>query len=205
MRVLLGCEFTGEGRDAFLALGHDAISCDIDPTESPGPHHTGDIVAYLRNVPDGYFDLIILHPECTAMALSGNGTYAPKGVRTQERVDAIQWTVALWHLAKKKGKRVCLENPTSVIFPVLRRRGALVQYVQPFQFGHPETKKTGFALHNLKPLLQTDNVYGYMMTLPKKERHKVWYASPSATRGKDRARSYPGIMRAIANQWGVNA
>jgi len=166
--VLIGCEFTGTGRDAFLSLGHDAISCDLFNTESPGPHHMGDIMDYLRSFSDQHFDLIILHPECTAMALCGNGTYAPKGVMTEQRLDAIEWTTALWTLAKKKGRRVCLENPTSVIFPILRKLGALVQYVQPWEFGHAETKKTGFALHNLKPLAGTKNVYDYMMTLPKK-------------------------------------
>jgi hypothetical protein len=200
--VLVGCEFTGIGRDAFLALGHDAVSCDLLSSEVPGPHHVGDIVDFLRASSSQSFDLIILHPECTAMALCGNGTYAPAGVMSQERRDAIDWTVALWELAREKGRRVCLENPGSVIFPILRKRGALVQYVQPWEFGHPETKKTGLALHGLEPLQGTDNVFEHMMTLPASERHKIWYASPSDARGQDRSRSFPGILGAMAAQWG---
>ena len=202
MKVLIACEFSGIVRNAFLRWGHDAISCDLLPTEAPGPHHQGDVVAYLESRPDLYFDLIILHPDCTKLALCGNGTYAPKGIMSDGRRDAIAWTLALWRLAKKKGKYVCLENPGSVIFPQLRKRGALVQYVQPWQFGHTETKKTGFALHGLLPLRGTDNVYDYMMTLPKKERHKVWYMAKSDTRGQDRSRSYSGMANAMAEQWG---
>ena len=208
MRALIGCEYTGTGQQAFTEAGWDAWSCDLDPTEGdPKRHIRGDIIKYLESVPDGYYDLIILHPDCTAMGVCGNGTYGTNKDGTpkekhHERIEAVDWTVRLWNLAKKKGKRVCLENPASVIFPVLRKLGALVQYVQPWWFGHPETKKTGLALHNLEPLIETDNVYEYMMTLPPKERHKIWYASPSKTRGKDRSRSYPGMLKAMAHQWG---
>lgn len=202
MRVLIGCEYTGIGRDAFQAVGCESISLDLDPTEQGGPHIEADIIEHLESVPDEFYDLIILHPECTAMALCGNGTYAPGGVMSYPRRAAIAWTLRLWNLAKKKGKRVCLENPTSVIFPKLRLMGALVQYVQPYQFGHTETKKTGLALHELEPLEGTEDVYEEMMKLPLKERHKIWYASPSDTRGRDRSRSYPGILQAMAEQWG---
>ena len=202
MKIFIGCEYTGIGQAAFEAAGHESWSCDLDPTEGNKLRHIQcDIVTYLKKVPQGFFDLIILHPDCTAMALCGNGTYSPGGVMSQERKDAIAWTLDLWCLAKIASKRVCMENPGSVIFPRLRALGATVQYVQPWQFGHPETKKTGLALHNLEPLEGTDNVYDYMMTLPKKERHKVWYASPSEKRGKDRSRSYPGLLAAMAEQW----
>ncbi|MCP5014290.1 MAG: DNA cytosine methyltransferase [Ketobacter sp.] len=206
MKVLVGCEYTGIGREIFIRAGHDAISCDLDPTEirRPKSHHQGDIMKHLESVSDGWYDLIILHPDCTAMALCGNGTYAPKGVMSDARKEAIEWTARLWELAKKKGKRVCLENPGSVIFPVLRRLGAKVQYVQPWWFGHPETKMTGLALHELDELEKTDDVHDHMMTLPKKERHKTWYASPSERRGKDRSRSFPGMLAAMADQWAIN-
>lgn len=201
MRVLIGCEYTGIGQKAFSDAGHDAWSCDLDPTEGdPDKHLQMDIFEAIRS---RKWDQIILHPECTRMALCGNGTYAPKGVMSQGRKDDIEWTVSLWDEATSVCDRVALENPGSVIFPILRNKGAKVQYIQPWQFGHPETKKTGFALHNLPPLKETNNVYEYMMTLPLKERHKVWYMGKSDTRGKDRARSYPGIYAAIAKQWGV--
>lgn len=101
---------------------------------------------------------------------------------------------------------VAMENPASVLFPALRsRRGAKVQYVQPWMFGHPEQKKTGFALHGLPPLVETDNVYEYMMTLPKKERERIFYMSPGADRGKERARFFTGLAAAMADQWGCDA
>jgi len=140
------------------------------------------------------WDLIILHPDCTRMAVCGNGTHAKTPGRDQD----VGWTLRLFHEAKKRAKSVCLENPASVIFTYIK---ANVQYVQPWWFGYPETKKTGLALHNLEPLERTKDVYDYMMTLPPKERHKVWYASPSETRGKDRSRSYPGMLEAMAAKW----
>ena len=198
MRVLIGCEYTGTGQKAFEEAGHDAWSCDLDPTEgNPEKHYQRDIMDLLYWCRNGYWDLIILHPDCTKMAVCGNRYHAG----TAGRDEAVKWTLTLWILTKRKGKSVCLENPGSVIFPRLRKLGADVQYIQPWQFGHPETKKTGLALHNLPRLKETDNVYDHMMTLPKKERHKVWYASPSEKRGKDRSRSYPGILEAMADQW----
>ena len=198
MKVLVGCEYTGTVRDAFTRAGHYAMSCDLDPTESPGPHYRGDIMQLLDSGHE--WDLAILHPDCTKMAVCGNRHHAG----TQGRDDAIAWTVALWKKATTKAYRVCLENPGSVIFPVLRDLGALVQYIQPDQFGHPETKKTGLALHRLKPLVPTWDVSDIMATLPPKEQHKTWYASPSETRGKDRSRFFPGIARAMPEQWGAD-
>jgi len=196
MRVLVGCEFSGTVRDAFTRAGHQAMSCDLLPSESPGPHYRGDIMNLLRS---GHsWDLAILHPDCTHMAVCGNRHHAG----TQRRTDAIAWTVALWEAARKVAKRVRLENPASVIFPVLRDKGAVIQYVQPHGFGHPETKKTGLALSNLTELRDTWDVSDIMATLPKTERHRIWYASPSDTRGQDRSRFYPGIAQAMATQWG---
>jgi hypothetical protein len=196
MKVLIGCEYTGTGQRTFTAKGHDAWSCDLDPTEGdPERHYQCDIFEALDKQP---WDLIIIHPDCTKMAVCGNGTWAG----TKEREQDIKWTLALWVYARNVCDRVCFENPVSVIHPVLRNHGADTQYIQPYQFGHPETKNTGLSKIGLPDLVETDNVYECMMTLPKKERHKVWYASPSETRGKDRSRSYPGIMDAMAEQWG---
>jgi hypothetical protein len=192
VNVLIGCEYTGTGQVAFEAAGHNAWSCDLDPTEgNPARHLQCDIFEALNYMK---WDLIILHPDCTRMAVCGNGTYAGTPGRDQD----VGWTLRLFHEAKKRARRVCLENPSSVLFTYIK---AVVQYIQPWEFGHPETKRTGLALHNLEPLKGTKNVYDHMMTLPPKERHKVWYASPSETRGKDRSRSYPGILRAMAQQW----
>jgi len=195
MNILLGCEYTGIGQTAFKAAGHNAWSCDLDPTEgNPEKHWRGDIFECLEETKDWGWDLIILHPDCTRMAVCGNRHHAG----TSGRDEAVGWTLRLYKKAKECAKRVCLENPTSVVFSYIK---AEVQYVQPWQFGHPETKNTGLALHNLPPLVGTENVYDHMMTLPKKDRHKVWYASPSERRGKDRSRSYPGIINAMVAQW----
>lgn len=201
MRVLVGCEYSGTVRDAFNAIpGVEAWSCDIIGTERDAPHHfIGNIFSLLDGTfVDAKYDLIILHPPCTAMAVCGNRHYAG----TQEREKAIKWTMDLWELAKTKAKSVALENPASVIFPHLRKAGAEVQYIQPYQFGHMEQKKTGLALHNLPLLKPTNDVYDEMMELPKKERERVFYMSPSEDRGKERARFYTGIAKAMADQWG---
>lgn len=196
MNVLIGCEYTGIGQKAFEAVGCNAWSCDLDPTEgNPGRHLQMDIMRALDFL---NWDLIVLHPDCTKLAVCGNRWWAG----TTDRSVARDWTAHLWIEARKRCKRVCLENPQSIIHPFLRKLGASTQYVQPWQFGHPETKKTGLTKVGLPDLVETDNVYDHMMTLPKKERHKVWYSSPSPTRGKDRSRSYPGIMKAMAEQWG---
>ena len=181
-------------RDAFLATGHNAWSCDIEASESRNDKHIQmDIFRCLSSY--GEWDLIIAHPPCTAMAVCGNGTYAG----TQERHDAQHWTYLLFHRCLDVASRVCFENPVSTLARVMPMKA---KYFQPWQFGHPETKKTGLWLHNLPPLEPTDNVYDHMMTLPKKERHKIWYASPGEDRGKERSRFYPGVAAAMAEQWG---
>lgn len=196
MKVLVGCEFTRTVASAFERAGHFAMSCDLDSAIAPGPHYRGDIMNLLDS--NHQWDLAILHPDCTYMAVCGNRYHA----KTQQREDAIEWTVELWTRAKERAKRVCMENPASVLFPHLRNHGADVQYIQPYKFGHPEQKKTGLALHNLPQLKGTWDVSDIMTTLPKKEREKVFYASPSETRGKDRSVFYTGFANAMAQQWG---
>jgi len=200
VRVLIGCEYSGTVREAFNSKkDHLAWSCDIIGSERDGLHIVGDVMGFLNGMfIDAKLDLIILHPPCTAMAVCGNRTYS----NSQDRLDAVDWTLRLWELAKKKAPRVALENPASVIFPHLRKSGAHVQYIQPYQFGHMEQKKTGLALHNLPPLKPTNNVYDEMMKLPKGKRERVFYMSPSKDRGKERARFYTGFADAMADQWG---
>ena len=192
MKVLIACEFSGVVRDAFAANGHDAWSCDLLPTESPGNHYQRDITDVLDR---STWDLIIAHPPCTAMAVSGNSTYAG----TQARIDAEQWTVALFRFCQQCAPKVCFENPVSSLSRVMPMKA---QYIQPWQFGHPETKKTGLYLWNLPPLVETNNVYDEMMALPPKERHRNHWMSPGPNRGKERSRFYPGIAKAMVDQWG---
>lgn len=197
--ALVGCEYSATVRDALRAVGIDAWSCDLLPTEGdPRWHIRGDIMAALRSRRWG---LAILHIPCTAMGVCGNKHYGAGKPRHQERLDAIDWSLNVWDAACEQSDCVALENPASVIFPELRKRGADVQYVQPWQFGHPEQKKTGLALHNLPRLVPTNDVHEQMMALPRKERERVFFMSPSADRGKERARFYQGLAEAMADQW----
>jgi len=140
------------------------------------------------------WDLIILHPDCTTMAVCNNKNCAKGKSRHHERLRDIEWTLRLWEKAKTKSQRVALENPASVIFPHLRKSGATIQYIQPWQFGHGETKKTGLALYNLPELEPTNIVEG--------REQRIWKMGPSPTRKRDRSETYQGIAEAMAEQWG---
>lgn len=197
--ILVGCEESQVITAALRAAGYEAYSCDLLPTRGRvGWHYEIDV---LKVIVSRRWSMIILHPDCTAMGVCGNGTYGQGKARHDERIAALKWTLDLWELAKLYSDRVALENPGSVIFPPLKKRGANVQYVQPWMFGHTETKKTGFALHNLPPLVETKNVYEEMIVLPEKDKHKVWYMSPGKNRKRDRSETYSGIAEAITQQW----
>jgi len=193
MRVLIACEYSGKVREAFRAIGHDAWSCDLLPSDNlTDYHYTGDCWPVIE---EGW-DLIIMHPPCTALAVSGNRWYGSGMPKHQERIDSIDWTLALYEHAKKHAPRVAFENPVGVL-PVKP-----TQYVQPYEYGHPESKKTGLWLHNLPPLVPTDNVKEKWLTLPKKEAQRIHMLPPSADRWKIRSETYQGIADAMASQWG---
>lgn len=198
--VLVGCEYSGTVRDKFIEAGHAAISCDLLPTDKPGPHHQGDVITYLKSLEDESLDLIIAHPECTKLCVSGNRHYGFGMPKHQERIKSAEWTEMFWELAKKKAKRVCFENPVGVLSKMTNMPKP--QYVQPYEFGHMEQKKTGLFLHNLPPLSTTNNVFSAMMHLPKRERERIHYLPPSPDRWKIRSTTYAGIALAMANQWG---
>lgn len=203
IKVLVLCEYSATVRDAFRKRGFDAWSCDLLPTEGDKRFHLmGDCQAVLRR---GWWDLVIMHVPCTAMGVCGNRTYGIGKPKHHERIEAIEWTLETVELALQASECVALENPASVIFPWLRDVydcGVEVQYVHPWQHGHAEQKKTGLALFDLPPLVETNNVYKHMMTLPRAERERVFFMSPGADRGKERARFYPGLADAMAKQWG---
>lgn len=146
------------------------------------------------------WDLIILHPDCKAMALSGNGTYGAGRTKHADRIQALNWTSNLWNEARQDCNHVALEQPKSSLKQSL---GSRTQEIHPYEFGHPEQKTTWLWLHNLPLLVPTTNVYDEMMKLPEKERCKVWYASPGKNRSRDRAVTYSGIADAFASQWGA--
>ena len=192
MRVLIACEYSGKVRGAFRELGHDAWSCDLLPSDNlTDYHYTGDCWPVIA---EGW-DLIIMHPPCTALAVSGNRWYGSGMPKHQERLDSIDWTLALFEHAKNHAPCVAFENPVGVL-PIKP-----TQYIQPYQFGHPESKKTGLWLHNLPPLVPTDNVEALWRTLPKKEAQRIHMLPPSADRWKIRSETYKGIAEAMASQW----
>lgn len=179
--MLVACEFSGTVRDAFIAQGHDAVSCDLLPSERPGPHVEGDVLDLLA---DGW-DLMVAHPPCTHLAVSGAAWFKYKQV---EQVEALEF---VRQLLAAPIPRIALENPVSVISTRIRKPD---QTIQPWQFGHGETKRTCFWLKNLPKLMPTDIVEGREQRL-----HRL---PPSPTRWKERSRTYAGVAAAMASQWG---
>jgi len=181
MKVLVACEYSGRVRDAFKVKGHDAISCDLLETEVPGKHYQGDIKDIIF---DG-FDLMIAHPPCTHLAVSGSRHFWRKEKEQKEALDFVRF------LMDAPIKRWCLENPVSVISSRIRPSD---QTIQPYMFGHGETKATCFWLKNLPLLKPTKYVEG--------REPKVWLEPPGPDRWKNRSRTYQGIADAMAEQWG---
>ena len=186
MKILVGCERSGIVRDAFKALGHYAWSCDLEPTDTEGNHYRCDVFDAINDSMMDW-DLIILHPPCTHLAVSGNRWYAG----SEERFTAIEWTVDLFNAACAVSDRVALENPVGALSTAWRKPD---QYIQPWEYGHGETKKTGLWLHNLPKLTPTDIVDG--------RENRIWKMPPSADRGRIRSETYVGIANAMAEQWG---
>ena len=184
MRVLIACESSGTVREAFRARGHDAWSNDLLPADDGSHLH---IQGDCRDAMRLGWDLIVMHPPCTALCVAGNRTYAPGGQMSPARRAAIRWTLDLWALAKRCAPCVAMENPVGVL--PLRP----TQYIHPWQHGHGETKKTGLWLHNLPPLLPTDVVAGRVQ--------RVHLMSPGPLRWKLRSKTYDGIALAMAQQW----
>ncbi len=201
MDVLIGCEYSGIVRDAFTRAGHYALSCDLLPTESeylPGDHWHGDIFECLRNT--GPWDLIIMHPPCTHLCVSGNRWYGKGQAKHHKRKEALEWTSRLYETACQNSLHVAFENPVGVLSSQWR---APDQYIQPWQFGHMEMKKTGLWLTSGLPLLQPTRI----LTPPKPGDEdyyawqRVWRMAPGPNRSKERSRFFTGIADAMAEQW----
>lgn len=199
MKVLVAFEHSGAVREAFRMRGVEAWSCDLLPSDDGSEYHVkGDALGLIAQ---RSWDIIIMHPPCTALAVSGNRYYGEGKPKYQERLEAVRWTKELWELAVHSASiGVCMENPVGVLSTMAGLKPT--QYIHPWQFGHPEQKKTGLWLHGLPPLRETENVYEHMMTLPLKERTRIHYASPGEDRWKVRSRTFEGIAEAMANQWG---
>jgi hypothetical protein len=192
VRVLIACEYSGTVRDAFIAAGHDAMSCDLLPSDRPGPHYQGDIVDILHDS----WDLMVAHPPCTHLAVSGAKHFAAK------QADGRQ-AAALEFVRMLLGApipRICVENPVSIISTKIRKPD---QIIQPWMFGHEATKTTCLWLKGLPPLVPTDIVGKGARHVTKSGKSlPTWYnLPPSADRWKIRSATFQGIADAMAAQW----
>lgn len=194
MRVLVGCEYSGRVRDAFIALGHDAMSCDLLPTEVPGPHYQGDV----RNILDDDWDLGIFHPSCQYLANSGvRWLYGGKGnVREPKRWQLMEEGADFFkQMLNAPIPRIAVENPVMHGYAKEIIGVEQSQTIQPWWFGDPFKKATCLWLKNLPLLIRTDVV-------PKELRvAEVHGESPGPNRWKNRSRTYPGFAKALATQW----
>ena len=193
MRVLIACEYSGTVRDAFIAQGHDAMSCDLLPSDKPGPHYQGDIVDVLRH---DSWDLMIAHPPCTHLAVSGAKHFAAKQADGRQAA-ALEFVQLLMDAPIP---RICIENPVSIISTRIRKPD---QIIQPWQFGHEATKTTCLWLKGLPPLVPTDIVGKGARHVTKSGKSlPVWYnLPPSPMRWKIRSATFQGIADAMAAQW----
>lgn len=179
MKVLVACEFSGVVRDAFLAKGHDAVSCDLLPSDRPGPHIQGDVLKIL----DRGWDLMVAHPPCTHLAVSGARHFKKKQAEQEKALDFVR------SLLGAPIPHICVENPVSIISSRIRTPD---QIIQPWQFGDPERKTTCLWLKNL-PKLTVTHVDGW-----KNASNTLYMLGPSPDRWKKRSATFPGIAAAMA-------
>ena len=182
MKVLIACEYSGAVRDAFINNGHDAMSCDLLPTDVDGPHYQGDVFDVIN---DGW-DLMIAHPPCTHLAVSGARWFKDKVEEHKEALEFVQ------RLMDAPINKIAIENPISIISSRIKKPD---QIIQPWMFGHGETKATCLWLKGLPKLFATDVVEG--------REAKIHKMSPGPNRWKERSKTYQGIATAMANQWGA--
>jgi len=181
MRVLIACEFSGIVRDAFKRRGHFAVSCDLLPSETLGMHVIGDVSRLL----DAGWDLMIAHPPCTHLAVSGARWWPQKQVEQSIALTFVK------ELLDAPIDKIALENPVSIISTAIKKPD---QIIQPWQFGHGETKATCLWLKGLPKLIPTNIVAG--------REQRVWRMGSTKNRWRERSRTFPGIASAMADQWG---
>ena len=197
MRVLVACEFSGVVRDAFIKAGHTALSCDLMPTDKPGPHYQGDVM----DIIGGGWDLMIAHPPCTHLAVSGARHFAKKRAdgRQQQGIDFFM------ALVRAEIPRYAIENPIGIMSSIWRKPD---QIIQPWEYGHSVTKSTCLWLKGL-PLLEPTNIVdkGTIWVAKSGKRMSQWYYDssclPPKEREKMRNKTFQGIADAMAQQWGI--
>ena len=197
MKVLVACEYSGRVRDAFIAAGHEAMSCDLLPTDTPGPHYLGDV----RDVLYDGWDLMVAHPPCTYLCVSGMH-WTTRGLRDPQLTEDALAFVRL--LMNAPIPRIAIENPVSIISSRIRKPE---QLISPHQFGHDASKKTCLWLTNLPPLIPTKLVPPRMVNGKPRWGNQTDSGQnklpPSADRWKKRSETYQGIASAMAQQWGT--
>ena len=202
MKVLIACEFSGVVREAFRKLGHDAWSCDILDSEDNSPYHIKDDV--LNHLNENW-DLMIAHPQCTYLTVTGNKWFKPEFKtrfpdREKQRIDAVDFFMKF---ANCGIPRICIENPVGIMSTVWRKAD---QYIHPYQFGDPHSKKTGLWLKNLPPLKPSKLVEPEFYIYKDGRRDPIWHVQTmkleSHERMKARSRTFQGIANAMASQWG---
>ena len=192
MKVLVACEYSGIVREAFAKRGHDAWSCDLLPTDQPSDKHIqGDVLEIIN---DGW-DLIIAHPPCTHLSLSGAKYWAEKRADGRQQA-AIKFVEDIWDA---DCPRICIENPVGALTKH-SKLGKATQYIQPYEFGHAEQKRTGLWLKGLPKLKGTKFID--VKCLPKKEVQSLHYLPPSKDRGRIRSTTFQGVADALACQFG---
>jgi len=200
MNVLVACEFSGVVREAFTKRGHNAWSCDLLPTEIEGKHYQGNVLDMLTDS----WDLVIAHPPCTYLTVTGNKWFKPEYQdrfprREQQRKEAIEFFLEFTDL--EHINKVAIENPVGIMSTIWRKPD---QIIQPFQFGHKEPKKTCLWLKNLPKLEPTNIVEPEYIVTKSGKRVPKWYYEPSYTKERQlmRERTFQGIADAMAEQWG---
>ncbi len=195
MKVLVACEYSGTVRDAFIAQGHEAMSCDLLPTDSPGPHYQGDVF----DIIDDGWDLMIAHPPCTYLSNSGVTWLYKQEERWKNMIDGA---VFFRKLYESNIPKIAVENPIMHKYAKQIVGVEQSQVIQPWMFGHMEQKATCLWLKGLPLLVPTNDVKAEMMKLPKNQRERLHYLPPSEDRWKLRSKTFEGIAGAMAEQWG---
>lgn len=209
MKIIVGCEYSGEVREAFRALGHEAWSCDLLPSDDNSPfHYQGDIFDILED----NWDIGIFHPPCTYLTNAGvrwlHEHVQSRNGKKPTISGKIRWKYMregaefFAKLLNANIPRIAVENPIPHKYAIQIIGRKYDQLVQPWMFGHPETKATCLWLKGLPKLKETNNVKAYMMTLSHKERNRLHYLPPSPDRWKLRSKTFEGIAKAMAQQWG---
>ena len=198
MKVLIACEYSGTVMDAFIIQGHEAVSCDLLPSDSPGPHYQGDVFDIIN---EGW-DLMIAHPPCTYLCNSGVSWLKDNPERAEKMIQGASFFKDLLSVNIPK---ICIENPIQHKYAYkYGNYEKYTQIIQPWMFGHPESKATCLWLKGLLSLIETNNVKEEWKSLPKNMAQRLHYLPPSKDRWKLRSTTYKGIAEAMANQWGKN-